>query len=60
MDKTKTEMMVARLMANAAGLKYGYVTASVKLHNGRVVEVSYSTTEKTNEKEPEPKDEKKR
>ena len=57
MDKTKTEMMVARLMANAAGLKYGYVTASVKLHNGRVVEVSYSTTEKTNEKEPEPKNE---
>jgi len=52
MNKTKTEMMVARLMANAAGLKYGYVTASVKLHNGRVVEVSYTTTEKTNEKEP--------
>jgi len=57
MNKTKTEMMVARLMANAAGLRYGYVTASVKLHNGRVVEVSYSTTEKTNEKEPESKEE---
>ena len=57
MNKTKTEMMVARLMANAAGLRYGYVTASLKLHDGRVVEVSYTTTEKTNEKEPESKKE---
>jgi len=55
MNQTKTEKMVARLMANAAEVRYGYVTASVKLHNGRVVEVSYSTTEKTNEKEPENK-----
>jgi hypothetical protein len=52
MNKTKTEKMVARLMANAASVQYGIVEVSVKLHCGRVVEVSYTTTEKTNEKEP--------
>jgi ribosomal protein S3 len=51
MNRSKTEMMVARLMANAANLRYGIVSVSVKLHCGKVVEVSYSTTEKTNEKE---------
>ena len=53
MNKSKTEMMVARLMANAAGLRYGLASVTVKLHDGRVVEVSYTTTEKTNEKEPQ-------
>ena len=49
MNKTKAEGMIARLLANAAGVKYGTVSVMVKMHDGRVVSVSYSTTEQTNE-----------
>jgi len=45
MNKTKTEAIAAQLMTNAAGLRYGIVSVSVKLHEGRVVQVIYSTTE---------------
>jgi hypothetical protein len=55
MNKTKAEAIVARLLANAAGLKYGVVTVSAKLHDGRVVEIAYSTTENTKEQEPKKK-----
>jgi len=41
--------IVAQLMSNAAGLRYGSVSVSAKLHDGRVVEVSYSKTELTKE-----------
>jgi hypothetical protein len=51
MSKTKTEAIVDRLLANAAGLKYGSVEVSLKLHDGRVVSVSYLTTESTREPE---------
>ena len=52
MNQTKAELIVARLLANAAGLRYGTVSVSAKVHDGRIVEVSYSTTENTKEKEP--------
>jgi len=52
MNKSKAEIMVARLMANAAGVRHGTASVSVKLHEGRVVEVTYSTTENVREKEP--------
>ena len=44
MNQTKTEAIVAQLLANSAGLRYGCVSVSVKLHDGRVVQVLYSTT----------------
>ena len=45
MNQSKAEGMVAQLLTNAAGLQYGTVSVSVKLHDGRVVSVSYLTTE---------------
>jgi hypothetical protein len=49
MNQSKAEAIVARLLTNAAGLRYGNVSVSAKLHDGRVVEVAYSTTENTRE-----------
>jgi hypothetical protein len=37
MNRSKAEGIVARLLANAAGLKFGAVSVTVKLHDGRVV-----------------------
>ena len=51
MNKSKVEAMVAQLMANAVGLRYGSIAVSAKLHDGRVVEVSYLKTEQTRERE---------
>jgi len=47
MNKDKTLELVTKLMKNAEGLRYGTVSMSVKLHDGRVVEVSYTKTEQT-------------
>jgi hypothetical protein len=49
MNELKTKMMITRLMSNAAGLRYGSASVTVKLHDGRVVQVSYSTQEHTRE-----------
>ena len=49
MNRSKAEMIVARLLSNAAGLKYGSVSITAKVHEGRVVEVVYATTESTRE-----------
>ena len=49
MNQRKAEAIVGRMMMSAAGLRYGNVTVSVKLHDGRVVQVIYSTTENTRE-----------
>jgi len=54
MNQSKAEAIVARLLTNATRLKYGSVSVSAKLHDGRVVEVSYSTTESTRELAAEP------
>ena len=45
MNQIKMEAIVAQLLSNADGLRYGCVSVSVKLHDGRVVQVMYSTTE---------------
>jgi len=47
MNRSKAEAIVARLLTNAADLKYGSVSVTAKLHDGRVVEVLYATTECT-------------
>ena len=49
MNKSKAEAMLIRLLSNAAEIKYGSVSVTVKLHDGRVVQVTYSTTENTKE-----------
>ena len=52
MNQSKAEAIIAQFLANAAGLRYGSVSVSAKLHDGRVVEVSYSKTEQTREQKP--------
>ena len=47
MNQKKAQAIVGQLLTNAATLRYGTVAVSVKLHDGRVVSVSYSTTEQT-------------
>lgn len=49
MDKTKAEKMVAKLLSNAAEVKYGSVSVCVKLYSGQVVQILFSTTENTKE-----------
>jgi hypothetical protein len=51
MNQSKAQKIVAHLMTNAADVRYGYVSVTVKKHDGRVVSVSYSTTEQTRELE---------
>ena len=45
MNYNKTQAMIAKLMANATGLKYGAASITIKMHDGRIVQVSYSTQE---------------
>ncbi len=47
MNQSRGNEIVARLLANAADLKYGSVSVCVNLYNGHVVQVVYSTTENT-------------
>ena len=49
MEKSKAEAIVAQLLANVARVRYGSVSVSAKLHDGRVVEVTYLTSEQTKE-----------
>jgi len=51
MSQSKAEAIVARLLSNAAGLKYGSVSVTAKVHNGRIMDITYSTTENTRETE---------
>ena len=47
MSQAKAQAIVAQLLNNAASLRYGNVAVSLKMHDGRVVSVSYTTTEQT-------------
>jgi len=47
MNYEKTKAMIAKLMANADGLRYGSASVTITKHDGRVVQVSYSTQENT-------------
>jgi hypothetical protein len=49
MSQSKAEAIVAQLLTNAAGLRFGSVSVTAKLHEGRVVSVSFTTTEQTRE-----------
>jgi len=51
MSQSKAEAIVARLLSNAAGLQYGSVSVTANIHNGRVMNIIYSTTENTREAE---------
>ena len=46
MKKTEAEKMVAALLANVAGMKYGEAGVSLTIHNGRVVEVAHRKIER--------------
>jgi len=51
MSRSKAENIVTRLLTNATDLKFGSVSVTVKVHDGRIVEVLYSTTESMREDE---------
>lgn len=51
MSQSKAEAIVARLLSNAAGLRYGSVSVTANVHDGRITNVVYSTTENTREAE---------
>ena len=53
MNHDKAEAIVARLLSNADGVRFGAVSVTAKLHEGRIVGVVYSTTENTKETEAE-------
>jgi len=50
-DTAKANEIVTQLLTNAAGLRYGVISISAKLHEGRIVEVSLSRTEQTRDLE---------
>jgi len=51
MNQARAEAIVARLLLNTAKLRYGSVSVTAKIHDGRIVEVLYATTESTRETE---------
>jgi len=51
MNQSKAEAIVARLLSNATGIKFGSVSVIANIHNGRVMNIVYSTTENTRETE---------
>ena len=53
MDRVKAIAIVDRLLNSAAGLLFGSVSVTAKVHEGRVVGVVYSTTENLKEAEKE-------
>jgi hypothetical protein len=40
-----------RICENVEKVRYGFVSATLKIHNGRVIDVIHSTTENTREQE---------
>ena len=56
MSQSKAEAIVARLLTNAAGLRYGSVSVSLNIHDGRVTSTVFSVTE--NQREAEKKEDK--
>jgi len=49
--KEKIEIVAERLFENATRIRYGMISASLKIHNGRIVDVTHTLTESTREKE---------
>jgi len=49
MTQLKAQDIVTKLLSHAAEVRYGSVSVTAKLHDGRIVAVSYSTTSQTRE-----------
>lgn len=45
MNKSKAQTILARLLSCAAGLRYGSVSVTLKICEGRIVDVIYAITE---------------
>ena len=58
MNPKKAQEVLAQLLANAAGVLFGSVSVTFKLHEGRVVEVTYLTSEQTKKPKSELNEEK--
>jgi hypothetical protein len=41
--------IVARLAENSAGLRYGTAAVSLRVHDGRIVDITYTVTESQKE-----------
>jgi len=50
-DTLKANEIVSQLLSNAAGVRYGVISVTAKLHEGRIVEVSLIRTEQTRDLE---------
>jgi len=50
MNYEKTKAMISKLISIADSLKYGTASVMIKKHDGRIVQVSYTTEEHTREK----------
>jgi len=49
MKPYKLEAIVSRMLENIAKIRFGNVSVSLKLHDGRIVEVTHLTAEQTKE-----------
>jgi len=56
MSPKKAEAIVARFLSNAKGIKFGSVSITGNIHNGRIMNIVYSTTENTRETETKEED----
>ena len=45
MNQSKAEAIVARLLSNTADLKFGSVSVTVKIHSGRIMDITHTVTE---------------
>ena len=53
MNKSRIEAILAdRMMKSVASLQYGSFAVTAKVHDGRIVQICYSTTESTREPTP--------
>ena len=48
-QSTRIAALADRLLMNAAAVKYGSVSVTLRLHEGRIVDVTHSVTEQTKE-----------
>ena len=48
--KQNINKITERICKNIAEIRYGLVSTTLKIHNGRIVDITYSTTESKREK----------
>jgi len=49
MNQSKAEKITARLLSNTAGIQYGSVSVTAKIHGGLITDIIYSVTESMRE-----------